>query len=137
MAIARLLSIATTLEVTRRDDIGTGCYALNRAIGVIIKYATARLTPWSFTFQAAHKGALCKLAAIYPQLLVLLVCNDDGIVALDYASALLLVGSGAGNASISVFRRPREMYSVSGTFGKLPRKLGDIEYARQLLTPSP
>lgn len=133
--MSRLLSIAGTLQFSRREDIGSGCYVLNGTIGAFIKYATARLTPWSFTFQSPHKTSLRKLDNTFPNVLVLLVCNDDGIVALDYASTILMIGGGEETATISISRRPREMYSVYGTFGRMSKKQGDAEFAKQLLVP--
>jgi hypothetical protein len=132
-ALTRLVSIAEAVYVARLDEVGSGCYALNQKIGALIKYATDRMTPWSFTFTAEHKQALSELRSRYDEVLVLLVCRDDGMVALSYDATMLLIGEGQGTASVSVARRPRQMYSVSGTFGSLPRKLGDAEYAKQLL----
>ena len=135
-ALARLVSIAKTVRVARLDEIGSGCYALDEKIGTLIKYATDRLTPWAFTFTAEHKQTLSVLRARYSEVLVLLVCRDDGIVALDYQSTILLIGEGSTTASVSVARRPRQMYSVSGTYGVVARKLGDADYAKQLLGPA-
>lgn len=132
-AIARLVSISRDLQVKRLDRVGAGCYEFNRTIGSMIKYATDRLTPWGFTFQAEHKRMLKDLQATYGTILLLLVCKDDGIVALDYDAITQLIGSGAGVSAVSVSRRPRQMYQVSGTLGRLSRKLAEMEHARMLL----
>ena len=112
--------------------MGSGCYALDEKIGMLIKYATDRMTPWAFTFTPEHKRVLLELKERYSQILVLLVCRDDGIVALNYESTVLLIGEEPTTASVSVARKPRQMYSVSGTFGAISRKLGDAEYVKEL-----
>ncbi len=131
-ALSRLVSIAETVRVARLDEVGSGCYALDEKIGTLIKYATDRMTPWAFTFTPDHKRALLELKERYSQILVLLVCRDDGIVALNYESTILLIGEEPTTASVSVVRKPRQMYSVSGTFGAISRKLGDAEYVKEL-----
>jgi hypothetical protein len=135
-ALSRLLSITGELRLVRLSEVGAGCYAINDRIGALIKYATDRLTPWSFTFHADHKQAIRALGATFPDVMILLVCRDDGIVALDQSATLSLIGDDFVSATISVLRKPRQMYLVSGPLATLPRKLADCEYARELLVNS-
>lgn len=134
-ALSRLISIADSVQIKKLDDIAFGCYVVNGEIGLLIKYATDRMTPWAFTFTSEHKRALSELKLRYAKVLVLLVCRNDGIVALDYDSALTVIGDGPATAAVSVSRKPRQMYAVSGTNGALSRKLGDADFARQVVQP--
>lgn len=122
--------------MARLTKIGAGCYAINDTIGLLIKYATDRLTPWSFTFQADHKRAILTLSERFSDVMVLLVCRDDGIVALDRDAIWSIIGDDAVIATVSVSRKARQMYLVSGPLATLPRKLADCDYAKSLLGPS-
>jgi hypothetical protein len=122
------------LLIRRLDDVGIGCYQVNGDIGVYIKYSTKRMSPWSFTFQRAHKDSLKQLNGLSASLFVLLVCHDDGVVSLDFDSAMsLLRPAKSAQWSISVERRPRHMYGVSGTGGSIIGKMADAELARAAL----
>ena len=134
-ALARLISIAKNLQVERLNEIGAGCYLFNQTIGSMIKYATDRMTPWGFTFKAEHKRMLVDMHERYDEVLILLVCKDDGIVALDYESLVELIGTNDNVAGVSVSRKPRGMYLVSGPLGALDRKVADSDYAKTLLGP--
>lgn len=134
-AIARLVGLRDDgILVCRRDDLGFGCYEICDDIGILVKYSTKRMTPWTFTFQANHRNTIEELRSNYNAIMLLLMCNEDGIVALDYQEAITLLSPEVCQTwTISVERKPRSMYSVGGTGGKLRGKFGDLELAKSLL----
>lgn len=137
-ALFRLATVCRDgLKVRRLEDVGSGCYEVNDSVGVLIKYSAKRMTPWSFSFTKAHKASLSKLAQLYKNSVVLLVCNDDGIVALNVDATMSMLSPDFFEQwSVAADRKPRAMYSVSGTGGELPGKFADSEFARRLFSDS-
>lgn len=114
--------------VALRPDIGSGCYGIDR-VGVMLKYAKDRLSPWHFTFTPDHRRMLDRLCEQYSAAGVLLVCNNDGIIVLTAADVETLLGVSPGSGAIGVSRRPRGMALVTGRVGDLPRKLAHGDFS--------
>jgi hypothetical protein len=107
--------------VTFRESVDPGRlfnYVVNDLVGLQIKYATARLRPWRFSYPQAHIDQLRGLLAEYPHTFVVLVCRTDGFVCIPGAALLpfLLKAEGA-DAWLRVDRKKREMYRVFGPPG--------------------
>ena len=98
-------------------------YVLDDRIGLQIKYSTARLGPWSFSFPAAHVAQLRDLLAVYPQNFVVLVCSMDGFASIPGHLALSALNCPeGGNSWLRVTRKKREMYRVFGPDGEIRLK---------------
>lgn len=131
MVLSRLLKISGAIKVTRLEP--AGAYCIDDRIGMFIKYCTDRMSPWTFTLLPEHKKAVQVLYDKCEKLAVALVCRDDGIVFLDWESFRAVVGNTEGPETISVSRRPRQMYRVVGTSGKLTNKVANCDYIERLL----
>jgi hypothetical protein len=109
--------------VTFREVVDEGRllnYVINDAVGLQIKYSTRRLRPWGFSFLDAHLKQLQELVDSYPTSFAVLLCNDDGFVAIDASQLLSAAGNRTGGQSwFRVDRRKREMYRVFGPCGEL------------------
>lgn len=132
---AALLRLASLFEegikIRRRLDIGQGCYIVDDKIGMYIKYASQRMSPWRFTFQLAHKEALVELKRRYHATFVILVCKDSCLVVLDDTEVLgLLDDPSSSTWWIAVEKRPRSMCTVSGSRGLLPNRVPDSDFTR-------
>lgn len=110
-------------------------YILNGKIGLFVKYCAKRMSPWGFTFKKNHQEEIYRMNREMP-VFILLVCNDDGIVCLDYDELKLLLDDDFGETeSIRIRRKPREKYSLVGTDGKLKFKIGASDFPKKILDP--
>jgi hypothetical protein len=98
-------------------------YVVNDVIGLQIKYSTARLRPWGFSFPEEHVQQLRKLQENYVSAFAVLVCHTDGFAAIDVADLLAsLTSAKCEHAWIRVDRKKREMYRVFGPNGEFPMR---------------
>lgn len=112
--------------VTFRERVDAGRllnYVIDDRVGLQIKYATARLRPWSFSFTDSHIEQLRDLLSDYPQTFVILVCRTDGLVCIRADELIsFLVLENDGQAWLRVNRRKREMYRLYGPRGEFGSK---------------
>lgn len=112
-----------------------GFYVLNGETGLAIKYCTKRVSPWRFTFNQEHRRRLTLFEKQVASLYIAFVCGSDGIAVLRSTFIVALFPSDPTTAGwISVARRKRKMYAVSGAGGDLPNKVPDSYFA-DLLGP--
>ena len=110
-------------------------YVVNDVIGIYIKYSSKRMSPWRFTFIKDHQEELDLLRSTVQKVFLLLVCNDDGIVCLNYVELKQLLDSQHDPIEwISATRHKREMYSVKGSDGELNFKIGQSEFPEKLFS---
>ena len=115
-------------------DFNAG-YVLDGTTGIYIKHCNKRLTPWGFSFQPEHLQQIKQMKNNVEQVFVVLVCNEDGIVCLDYKELGQLLDDQESTAKwIRVARRPRHMYSVTGSDGELEFKIGASDFPAKLFT---
>lgn len=121
----------TIMQYHSRDNAS---YIINDNIGVYIKYSTKRLSPWHFSFQPLHLIELQEIDQEYHELIVMLVCRDDGIVGLIFDELVQVIDvASISTESISVHRRQREKYYVKGSLGALTRKIGQTDFCEKIL----
>lgn len=112
--------------VSFRESVAPGRllnYVINDVIGLQIKYSTARLRPWCFSYPLEHIEQLGDLLKVYPRTFAVLVCHMDGFVAISATQLLSsLRGVTGGQAWLRVNRKRREMYRVFGPNGEFPTK---------------
>jgi len=93
------------------------------------------MSPWRFTFIKDHQEELDLLRSTVQKVFLLLVCNDDGIVCLNYVELKQLLDSQHDPIEwISATRHKREMYSVKGSDGELNFKIGQSEFPEKLFS---
>jgi hypothetical protein len=114
-------------------------YVINDNIGIYIKYSTKRLTPWRFSFLKRHQDEILEMKNKLGSVFLLLVCHNDGIVALSFEELKAILNESHDEIEwISVSRRKREMYSVSGSDGELKFKIGRSDFPSKLFQkPNP
>jgi hypothetical protein len=101
-------------------------YVLDGRIGLHVKHSMQRLSPWQFTFTAANVNELGFLQMTHNNSFVVLVCRTDGMVCLTVDELKSLLAFRQGDQSwVRVSRHRRELYSVCGAAGELPRKKPD------------
>jgi hypothetical protein len=129
---AALLRLTSSFDdgawIVRRNDIGAGCYALDGEVGLYVKYSTARMTPWQFSFAAAHVAVLVALRKHFRAVFVILVCGGNSVVTINGTDAERLIGNDSTGGWLSVRRKPRQMCAVSGTRGDLPNRIADSDF---------
>ena len=92
-----------------------------------IKYTRTRISPWTFSFSEAHITEWISLSNEYKKLFVVLICNEDGICCLNFHELKTIIAFENDNYPkwVKTIRQKGEKYSVSGSDGKLPYKIGD------------
>ncbi|MFZ2152328.1 MAG: hypothetical protein WAV09_04440, partial [Minisyncoccia bacterium] len=100
-------------------------YVLNDKVGIYIKYSTKRLSPWRFSFQKRHQDEILDMKNKVGEVFLLLVCNDNGIVAISFDELKQILNETHEQVEwISAARGKREMFSVKGSDGELEFKIG-------------
>ncbi len=110
-------------------------YIINNKVGIYIKFRRSRLSPWSFSLKQRHQDEILDMKNKIGEVFLLLVCNDDGIVTLSFDELKQILNETHEPVEwIRVYRRKREMYSVSGSDGELEFKVGGDEFPKKILT---
>jgi hypothetical protein len=136
VVFARILHGTQRLVSLRAfEPSSNASYVLNDKIGIYIKYSSKRMTPWRFTFSQEHKMEIKMLRASIPNVFIVLVCNDDGVVCLSHNELERILGDQEkGFQWISATRRKREMYSIEGSDGRLEFRVGKNDFPAKLFT---
>lgn len=109
-------------------------YAINNSVALYIKHSKKRLTPWKFTFYKQHQDYISELKNIFDDIVILLVCGDDGVAGLSFDELKLILDTNHEDVEwIKVERRKREQYKVSGTDGELSFKITHDEFISKAL----
>jgi hypothetical protein len=91
------------------------------------------MTPWGFSFKKNHQEEINQMQNQLGTVFILLVCNDDGIVCLNYKELKMVLDENFTEVeSIRINRRPKEKYAVNGTDGKLKFKIGESDFPKKL-----
>jgi hypothetical protein len=70
----------------------------------------------------------------FGEIIILLVCRDDGVVGLTSKEFGNIVDLGTDATKwVSVVRRRREKYAVKGPLGQLPYKIGMTDFCEKIL----
>jgi len=129
-ALSRLIHAQDNLVIERYPGLGgNAAYVINKRVGLYVKHSTNRMSPWTFTFLQNHQDEIFEMKSVLENVFVAMVCNDDGIVCLDYSELKNVLDDDHSLAEwIRISRRPREKYTVTGSDGKLRTKIGENEY---------
>lgn len=111
-----------------------GAYAVDNKIALYIKHSTSRSKSWRFSFTEEQQDHILDLYKIYERLVVLLICHDDGIVGLTFDELKEILDHEHEEIEwIGIKRRKRELYSVSGSDGKLKYKISHEAFLKKIL----
>lgn len=120
-AILKLINYGDRITITHARDIHPSLYLVENEgtqSAIIFKVSTKPTSAWSFTFSDREESALNTLRCQHLgfSVFMALVCHKDGIccIAEDRLRGVLDRDLGIGGQHISVSRRPRGSYHVSG-----------------------
>ena len=86
----------------------------------------------SFGLTNTHHELIEKITKTH-NLFIGLICNDDGICCISYKEYKQIVDFRVDDINnISVQRKKRESYQVSGKLGVLPYKISDTDFPRRI-----
>ncbi|WP_407490750.1 hypothetical protein [Elizabethkingia anophelis] len=108
-------------------------YVINDNIGIYIKHSTKRMSPWRFSFQKCHQDEIFDMQKGLNNVFVLLVCGEDGVVALSYEELKTILDYTHDEIEwISASRTRNKDYEIKGSDGKLEKKIGKIDFLKKL-----
>jgi|SRR5579872_4366538 len=115
------------------QSVSNASYVVNDSIGIYIKYSSKRMTPWRFTFRREHQEEIDLMKTRLSRVFLLLVCNDDGVVCLDYSELKVILDEQVSPIEwISATRHKRQMYAVKGSNGALGFKIGQNDFPEKM-----
>jgi len=117
VAFVRLLE-DKRCQTVRKDEFG---YVVNDDVFIFLKYSTKARSPWRFTFVPEEVEQLNFRAGSFREIFIVMICGGDGICAVSWCNACILLGSKAG--WIAVKRKFDEEYAVAGPMDELRRKV--------------
>lgn len=123
--IAELVhELATPLLIDELKESGRlASYVLNGSVGLQIKHATQRLTPWNFAFTRQNLIDTALLLERCEKVYAVFVCETHGMVCLEMDEIRQIVGSGSSDqAWIRIDRRRGKQFCIHGAKGELPSK---------------
>lgn len=107
------------------QDMGSGYYLVNEKLPIALKATSKRQGPWIFNFLRNHQQSLSTLESKYGELFICLICGRDGVAGLNMREFReLLVENFQEQGIITVRRKLRTMYNVSGRGGELRHRIG-------------
>ena len=133
-AFARLIHSGQKVTIVPFKPLGNAAYVVNGRCGLYLKHSSSRMSPWGFTFHRDHQEEIDEMHRLFSQVVVGLVCNDDGIVGLDYSEFRTALDNNHESVEgISVSRKPRSMYIVKGRDGALEWRIGESDFVKKML----
>lgn len=137
-ALTRLIHESSSLNIQLFEKNSNSGYLLNGTVGLYIKHATARMSPWRFTFQKKHQDDMLRMQRSTKETFLVLICGEDGIVALSFKEIKKVLDKNHEAIEwLSASRKKREKYTIKGSDGKLEYKIGEIEFASKILNALP
>ena len=112
--LVRLLD-DTRCKSISRSSIG---YEVNRATEIYLKYSAKTRSPWAFTLTQTE---IDKMEKADKPVVIAFICGGDGICAITLSEVKDIFKGPI--ACISIKRRYREQYGVSGPVGSLKEKV--------------
>lgn len=117
---AALIAAVKDRRCSEVSNCGAG-YLVNSSVLALIKYTTKGHSPWQFTFSAEDVARLQHCPDEVERVVLAMVCGGDGVCSIAADIACGLLESSA--AALSVRRKFRGWYGVSGPAGKLEKKV--------------
>jgi len=129
IALCRIIHCNKVKSIIIYPSKSNSSYILNDDIGIYVKYSTKRMSPWNFTFKREHQDEIFEMKQVLREVFLILVCRDDGIACLRFDELKQILDEVHEDVEwVSVRRRPREKYRVSGHDGKLKFKIADSHF---------
>ena len=130
-----LHSALTEVAIKRYDCVSNAAYVVNDSVGLYIKHSTKRLSPWRFSFLKRHQDEMEQMKKELADVLLVLVCDDDGIAVLSYDEVKQILNEVHEEIEwVSVERKKNGMYSIAGSDGRLGFKVGKADLKAKLFS---
>jgi hypothetical protein len=132
--ISMIDSYPDGLNIKRIIDDKSGFYLINNKLPVLCKYSTKRTNPWSFSLKKDVLEIYLSMLQQYQDCLIILICGIDGIIAINSLEAKKIINFSelTEQKRISISRKLREMYYISGSDGCLNNKISQKSIAENL-----
>lgn len=123
-----------TCSIKKYKQDSRSCYLINNKIWLFIKTSTARNGPWSFTFLKEHQDEIQEMKNNLEEVFVVLLCNEDGIVALSFDELKYILDYNHLETEwIKVQRKKGEKYTVFWHDWELSRKIWENEFPKKII----
>lgn len=133
LVLCRLIHSNKINSIKLYPSKSNASYVINDRIGIFTKYSSKRLTPWRFSFLKEHQDEIKKMKSELDLVFILLVCNRDGVVCLDYKEFKQILDEEHEEIEwVSATRKKREHYIVNGSDGKLDFRIGPGDFPKKL-----
>ena len=133
LALAQASKKSVSIE-SLKGIYENNAYIVNNKVGVYIKHTKTRLSPWRFTFHKKHQDTIRELKDLYGDVVLLLVCHNDGIVGLDFNDLKKILNDSHEEVEwIKVERGKRKNYRVSGSDGDLGFTITRDDFIKKVL----
>lgn len=114
-------------------DVGRSSYLLDGRAALSLKYSSARMSPWTFSFSDQHQAEIGALADKLAPVFIGLICGTDGIACLSHAEYKRLLDDDFRPMEwIKVVRRAREKYTLTGSDSTSSLKIADNEFPEKV-----
>lgn len=91
-------------------------------VGLFIKLSNKRLSPWGYSFHQSHQDELLFFKEKCGEAFSIFVNSDDGFACLNFTSMKEVLDDHHEEQEwVSVSRKPKQAYRISGNDGKLER----------------
>lgn len=121
------------VSIAAFKDTTNSSYILNGRCGLYIKYSKKRLTPWMFTFMLEHQKEIKEMADSLQDVLIVFVCNDNGICCITYAELKEILDENYEKAeNVSIYRNPRKQYRVKGRDGQVKYRISEGDFEKKV-----
>ena len=124
VALHSLVNSFDTAVLIKKLDFSRSAYLITQSTGLYIKHASARLSPWSFSFREMDYLALRELQDRSQEIYIYLVCGFVGSVALSLDEVLEVTEfftNPESNCRITVRTKRGGSWDISGNAGELRR----------------
>lgn len=124
-ALAFLIdSLNKPLMIENICDDKHGFFLICGQCPLYLKFSRSRRGYWNFSFSDEHQLLYSDLVEKYGDCIVGLICGADGVIGIKHEQMKQLIHFSLEKAeNVSVKRKLRGTYSISGSKGKLKRQL--------------
>tara|TARA_B110000238_G_C15838359_1_gene315820 strand:+ start:24 stop:473 length:450 start_codon:yes stop_codon:yes gene_type:complete len=130
----RLIRKGKPIEIDIFPSNGNNSFIVNNKIGLYIKYSRKKISPWRFTFTKEHQAEMNIMYELLDTIYLILVCQKDGIVCLEYNELKLVLDEIYEEVEwVSASRLSKEQYSIRGSNGALNFKISNNDFPKKIL----
>lgn len=134
VVLSRLVHGTEGIKIKNYSTKDNASYVINEKVGLYIKYSKKRTSPWRFSFLKIHQDELFRMKEELDNVFIVFLCHNDGMAVLSFTELKEILDEEHDDIEwVAIKRRRNEMYSVSGSDGKLKFKIGESDFPRKIL----